>query len=595
MSEPPPSTATVRRPGRLRVVLTNPLALTGLILLTVVLVAFTAAIVVGWVDPHAPLDANLRNLNAPPGSPGHLLGTDNGGRDVFVRLVFATKSTILSAMIALGVAVALGVPSGLIAGYYGGRVDLVLDWLSSLILSLPALVVLMAIIAGLGNSMWITMSALGAMMTPAVFRMIRAQVHAIRSELYIDAAKVAGLHDTRIIARHVFRVVRGPLLLMLTVLSAVAITVQTGLDFIGLGTATVITWGGMLSEGFNALYQNRMLFLWPGMAVSLTVIALFLLGNGIRDALQHSDTRAAPAHRVARRARSAVPAAPADRPAPDEVLCVRDLRIGYPTGDSEPVEVVRDATLALREGRIMGLVGESGSGKTQTAFAVLGLLPRQARLLSGEIWLDGVNLRTLPPTRRERLVRAAIAYVPQEPMSNLDPAFTIGYQLTEPLRARGLNRRAARDRAAALLARTGITDPDRVMRCYPHQISGGMAQRVLIAGAISTEPRILIADEPTTALDVTVQSEILDLLRELRAELSMSILLVTHDLGVVADLCDDVAVMRSGEIVETGSVSEFFGNPRHEYSRELLAAVLDEDHVRTGYTGATSEKAGVRQ
>ncbi|WP_405497293.1 dipeptide/oligopeptide/nickel ABC transporter permease/ATP-binding protein [Nocardia sp. NBC_00511] len=575
--------------------LTNPLAATGLILLTVVLVAFIAALIIGWVDPHSPLDANLRNLNAPLGSPGHLLGTDNGGRDVFVRLVFGTKSTMLSAAIALGVAIVLGVPSGLVAGYYGGRIDLALDWLSSVILALPALLVLMAIIAGLGNSTWITMSALGTMMTPAVFRVIRAQVNAIRSELYIDAAKVAGLRDARIIARHVLGVVRGPLLLMLTVLSAVAITVQTGLDFIGLGNASIITWGGMLSEGFNALYQNRLLFLWPGLAVSITVTALFLLGNGLRDALQHSDTRSTADRGAVRRPRVTLPATPANPPTPEEVLSVRELRIGYPAADSEPVEVVRGASLTLRQGRIMGLVGESGSGKTQTAFAILDLLPRQASLLSGEIWLDGVPMRTMRPAQRERSVRESIAYVPQEPMSNLDPAFTIGYQLTEPLRAGGLSRRAARERAAALLTRTGISDPERVMRCYPHQISGGMAQRVLIAGAISTEPRILIADEPTTALDVTVQSEILDLLRELREELSMSILLVTHDLGVVADLCDDVTVMRAGEIVETASVREFFENPAHEYSRELLAAVLDEDHVRAEYIDAPNTKAGARQ
>ncbi|NNH69279.1 dipeptide/oligopeptide/nickel ABC transporter permease/ATP-binding protein [Nocardia uniformis] len=593
MSEQPPPVTLTRRPTRLRAVLTNPLAVIGLIMLGVVLIAFIAALAIGWVDPHSPLEANLRNLNAPPGSPGHLLGTDNGGRDVFVRLVVATKSTLLSATVALGVAVLLGIPSGLVAGYYGGRIDLALDWLSTLLLSLPGLLVLMAIIAGLGNSMWITMSALGVLMTPGVFRVIRAQVHAIRSELYIDAAKVAGLHDARIIARHVFGMVRGPLLLMLTVLSAVAITVQTGLDFIGLGNPNIITWGGMLSEGFNALFQNQLLFLWPGLALSLTIMALFLLGNGLRDALQPGDTRAAPARRIVRRGHPTDRAAASEPPAADAILCVRDLRIGYPAGDSEPVEVVRGVTLELRKGRIMGLVGESGSGKTQTAFAVLDLLPRQARLLSAQIWLDGVDLRTLTPAQRERLVRESIAYVPQEPMSNLDPAFTIGYQLTEPLRARGLSRGAARERAVGLLARTGIGDPDRVMRCYPHQISGGMAQRVLIAGAISTEPRILIADEPTTALDVTVQSEILDLLRELRTELSMSILLVTHDLGVVADLCDDVAVMRSGEIVETRSVREFFGDPAHDYSRELLAAVPDEDHVRADYVDAASEKAGV--
>jgi peptide/nickel transport system permease protein len=245
--------------------------------------------------------------------------------------------------------------------------------------------------------------------------------------------------------------------------------------------------------------------------------------------------------------------------------------------------VVRGVTFGLHAESTLGLVGESGSGKTQTAFALLDLLPRQARILSGEIWLDGVDLLRLPPEQRERIVRRTVAYVPQEPMSNLDPAFTIGYQLTEPLRARGTGRAAARARAAELLARMGIADPDRVMRSYPHQISGGMAQRVLIAGAVATQPRILVADEPTTALDVTVQSDILDLLRGLQSEMRMAILLVTHDLGVVADLCDDVAVMQDGRVVETAPVDVFFRAPAHEHSRALLAAVPDENHVRPDY------------
>lgn len=593
MTEPLPPAGPAVRPSRLRMLYANPLALTGSVLLTAILCMFVAAIVIGWVAPTAATDADLNNLNAPPGSAGHLLGTDSGGRDVLVRLVVATESTLVSATIALGVAITLGVPAGLIAGYYSGRVDLALDWVSSLILSLPALMVLMAIIAGLGNSMWITMSALGVMMMPGVFRLIRAQVHAIRSELYLDAARVSGLPDSRIIARHVFGVVRAPLLLMLTALSGIAITVQTGLDFIGLGSRDVITWGGMLSEGFNAIHHNPVLFAWPGLAVSLTVLALFLLGNGIRDALQ---TVQAPARPARASAPVAAASAPVDSipPGPDEALCVRDLRIAYPGTTGEPVEVVRGATLTVRAGRTLGLVGESGSGKTQTAFALLDLLPGQARLTSGQIWLDGVDLRTLPAADRERRVRASIAYVPQEPMTNLDPAFTIGFQLTEPLRARGMSRAAARERAAGLLNRMGLPDPDRVMRSYPHEISGGMAQRVLIAGAVSTEPRILIADEPTTALDVTVQSEILDLLRDLQQELGMSILLVTHDLGVVADLCDDVAVMRDGEIIENASVRAFFDSPAHEYSRRLLAAVPDEDRVRPDYSPTADPKADAR-
>ncbi|MGO4256425.1 dipeptide/oligopeptide/nickel ABC transporter permease/ATP-binding protein [Marmoricola sp. RAF53] len=580
------------RPSTFRMILRNPLSRVGVVLLVFVLLALVAAIVIGWVAPNAPWEADLNQLNAPPGTDGHLLGTDSGGRDVLTRLVVATKATLFSGAIALAVAMLLGLPGGLIAGYYGGRVDLAMDWVSSLAMSLPSVIVLLAIISSLGSSMWISMTALGCMMAPAVFRLLRAQVHAVRNDLYIDAAKVAGLSDWRIIARHVFRVVRGPLILMVSVMAGVAITVQTGLDFLGLGDATTITWGGMLSEGFAAMNVNDVLFIWPGLAMALTVAAFFLIASGARDVLQGVDGGAAIASTSAATHLKPVPR-PSEAPPPaEEQLAVRNLVVGYPSGE-KIVEVVRGASLVLRRGRTLGVVGESGSGKTQTAFALLDLLPSQALLLSGEIWLDGTEILSLSPRERERRVRKTIAYVPQEPMSNLDPTFTVGYQLMEPLRARGLGRSEARERAAELLGRMGIRDPERVMASYPHQISGGMAQRVLIAGAVSTEPQILVADEPTTALDVTVQSEILDLLRGLQEEYGMSIVLVSHDLGVIADLCDDVAVMRDGQVVESGPAEEFFAQPRHEYSRMLLAAVPDEHHVRPEYVeDRTSRPSG---
>ncbi|QDQ99111.1 dipeptide/oligopeptide/nickel ABC transporter permease/ATP-binding protein [Tomitella fengzijianii] len=587
-------TTGAHRRRTVRAIVRNPMALSGVLLLVLVLVAFFAAVVIGWVAPEAAFDADLRNVNAPAGSPGHLLGTDSSGRDVLVRLVVATKATMISAAIALGVALAIGIPGGLIAGYYGKGVDRAANWVSNMVMSLPSMVVLMAIISGYGTSMVVTMTALGCMMAPAVFRLIRAQVKAIRNELYIDAAKVSGLRDHRIIARHVLQAVRGPLVLMVTMMSGIAITVQTGLDFIGLGDENTITWGGMLSEGFSALHVNNALLLWPGLAMSLAVAAFFLLGNGVRDALQRSDQPASSRRSGRRRAGAVEPdgheslGAAGTRdgvaaPAEDEIVAVRDLTVRYGADGDDAKDVVSGVTLTLRRGRTLGLVGESGSGKTQSAFALLDLLPGPARLVSGEAWIDGVDVRRLPARERGRRIRDAVAYVPQEPMSNLDPAFTIGSQLIEPMRHRGMTRKDARAKAARLLGRMGIADPQRVMRSYPHQVSGGMAQRVLIAGAISCEPRILVADEPTTALDVTVQREILDILRGLRDEAGMTILLVTHDLGVVADLCDDVAVMRQGRVLEHATVHDFFARPRHEYSRTLLASVPDEEYVRPPY------------
>ncbi|MEU4769798.1 ABC transporter ATP-binding protein [Actinosynnema sp. NPDC023794] len=246
--------------------------------------------------------------------------------------------------------------------------------------------------------------------------------------------------------------------------------------------------------------------------------------------------------------------------------------------------------LDVSEGEVVGLVGQSGSGKSQTAFSVLGILPEGGRVSRGSILLAGTEVVGLSEKGYRALRGDVVAYVPQEPMTNLDPAFTIGSQLVEPMRLRlRLSRKAAAERALELLRQVEIVDPRRVFHAYPHQISGGMAQRVLIAGAMSCDPRLLIADEPTTALDVTVQAEVLELLRRLQAERGLGVLLVTHNLGVVADLCDRVAVMNAGRIVETGSTEQVLAHPSHPYTRTLIDAVLDDAPARPAWVAPRAD------
>jgi peptide/nickel transport system permease protein len=256
----------------------------------------------------------------------------------------------------------------------------------------------------------------------------------------------------------------------------------------------------------------------------------------------------------------------------DVVLSIRGLRMGYPDGPDSVREVLHGIDLDLHRGEIHGLVGESGSGKSQIAFSILGILPKEAVPLGGSIVTGGVDvLRDHTALRAVRGRR--IGYIPQEPMSNLDPSFTIGDQLVYGLRAaRKMSKNLARDRVRSLLERVGISDADRVMKLYPHEISGGMAQRVLICGAIAPDPDIIVADEPTTALDVTVQAEVLELLRELSIERGLAMVLVTHNLGVVADLCATVSVMKDGEIVERGAVEKILGSPENPYTQELLTS-----------------------
>ncbi|RKS05035.1 peptide/nickel transport system permease protein [Nocardiopsis sp. Huas11] len=581
-TEPEHRPAAVRPPGpgrrsaTARRFLVSPQALGSSLVLAaiVVLVVFAPLF-----TTHAPTTADLEDAFGPSGG-GHLLGFDSSGRDVWSRLLYGGRNTLGGALLAVAVALALGVPSGLAAGYYGGWFDSLSNWWVNLVMALPAMVVLLATRAVLGTNVWVLMVVLGVLVAPAFYRLVRGAVAAIRGELYVDAARVFGLRDSRIIARHVLVVVRAPIIIQGALVAGMAIGLQAGLEFLGIGSGDLPTWGAMLNEAFTNIQRAPLFMLWPGLALGLTSAALVLLAASLRDVLEDQGT--APA--TGRRARRGGAGAPTTLDSAGEradLLSVRDLAVTYTLADGSSREVVHGVDLDVRRGEVLGLVGESGSGKTQTAFAVLGLLPEGGRVSRGSVLLDGTEVVGSADKALRNLRGDTVAYVPQEPMSNLDPAFTIGDHLTEPLRVKlGLSRAQARERALDLLRQVEIPDPERTFRSHPHHISGGMAQRVLIAGAVSCDPDLLVADEPTTALDVTVQAEVLALLRRLQAERDMGVLLVTHNLGVVADLCDRVAVMHDGLIVETGTTEQILRDPREDYTRGLLDAVLDDTPAR---------------
>ena len=258
----------------------------------------------------------------------------------------------------------------------------------------------------------------------------------------------------------------------------------------------------------------------------------------------------------------------------DALLAVDGLTVGFATAHGW-VTVVEDVTFSVNTGETVGLVGESGSGKTVTALSLMGLIDRRAgRVTGGTITFDGRDLTALPPDELRRLRGDDLSMIFQEPMSSLNPAFTIGNQIAETVRAhRHVSRAVALRRAVEMLELVGVPDPHRRVNDFPHAFSGGMRQRAMIAMALACEPKLLIADEPTTALDVTIQAQVLDLLRSLQRELGMAVLFVTHDLGVVADLCDRVVVMYAGQVVEQASVTALFARPRHPYTEGLLAAM----------------------
>ncbi|MDX6551968.1 MAG: peptide/nickel transport system ATP-binding protein [Gaiellales bacterium] len=264
----------------------------------------------------------------------------------------------------------------------------------------------------------------------------------------------------------------------------------------------------------------------------------------------------------------------------ESILEVRDLHVEIPLSRGT-VRAVDGASFSVRRGEALGLVGESGCGKSMTLRGILGLLPRPAHITSGEVLLDGENLVTLPRSRMRDLRGTSISMIFQEPMTALNPVMRVGEQIAEgPLAHLGYSRSKARARALELMGLVGIPDPARRAKAYPHELSGGMRQRVMIAIALSCEPKLILCDEPTTALDVTIQDQILKLLLKLRSEFGMSVVFVTHDLAVVAETCQSVAVMYAGQVVETGTVDEVFHQPRHPYTLGLLRSVPDFDLVR---------------
>jgi peptide/nickel transport system ATP-binding protein len=264
------------------------------------------------------------------------------------------------------------------------------------------------------------------------------------------------------------------------------------------------------------------------------------------------------------------------------LLEVEDLSVEFAT-DRGWVPVLDGVTFAVGRGETVGLVGESGSGKTVTSLSILGLLPPESsRVTSGSIRIDGVELVGMPKRKLESMRGDEISMIFQEPMTSLDPAFRVGDQIAEVVRRhRGGSKRAAWRRAVEVLGTVGIPNADSRARSYPHEFSGGMRQRVMIAMALSCEPKLIIADEPTTALDVTIQAQVLDLLRSMRDEFGTAVVFVTHDLGVVADICDRAVVMYAGQVVERSGIDDLYATPHHPYTEALLSA-MPQLTARTG-------------
>ncbi|TFV85394.1 dipeptide/oligopeptide/nickel ABC transporter permease/ATP-binding protein [Microbacterium sp. dk485] len=579
-----------RRQGSPRVVASNrrnlfvdvmrrPLGAGAAVYLAVVVLASALAPVLA---PHDPLKQSLTAVRQGP-SAEYPLGTDALGRDLLSRLLYGGQESLIGVAQALIVALVIAVPLGIASGYFGGWFDRVVMRCIDINMAIPNLIVTLAVLAIFRNSMAAAMVVYGVLVSASAARVIRSAALGVREELYIDAARTTGLGGLQILVRHIFPRTLGVIIVQAAMLSAIALGVQTGLAFLGFGPPPPEpTWGGMVGEASSMLQFHTWMIVPTAGVITLTTLAFGLLGDAVRDAnaegiqrpMRPSTSRSRAARGQAQAARVAAAAAVDPvAPAPaDALLSVRGLTVAFGSGDDETI-VVDGADFDIRRGETVGLVGESGSGKTVTAMAVLGLLAEGGRVVSGRIWFEGADISGYTQAQYRALRGTKMAMISQEPMVALDPAFRIGFQLAEVIRSHNkISWRAARKRAVDLLAAVRLPDPQHVASLYPHQVSGGMAQRVAIAIALAGRPQLLIADEPTTALDVTVQAEILDLLRALQRRMGMAILFVTHDWGVVADICDRAVVLYAGQVVEHATVSEMFRDPLHPYTQALQAS-----------------------
>lgn len=555
----PLSAAALPHTGLLTRLLRRPLAVLALAWLALLMVLALGG---SWLVPLDPLEQDLLAIKQLP-SAEHWLGTDALGRDVFSRTVHGLPITLMGVLEAVLVSAVLSLGLGVSGGYFGGRWDRWVQQYVSLVQSLPTMLILLAVLAVFGQAMLPAMATLGIMGSAGISRVLRSVTLAVREELYIAAARISGLGDAHIIVRHVLPRIVGPVIVQLSLFAAIAVIVQTGISFLGLGVAPPTpTWGGAIFEASASLNDFPWLLVPSGGVVALTVLSFGLLGDGLRDASTESWSRPAVRQKVV--ARQAL--TPGDVPA-DSVLSMRGVTIA--AGDRI---LVHGVDFDLRRGETLGIVGESGSGKTLTSLSLLGLLPPGVHATAGTAVLDGEVIDLSNEKRLAQLRGATVGMIFQEPMAALDPCFTVGHQLAEVVRLQGVPAAEVRAKVIDLLEQVKIPNAADVAARYPHQISGGMAQRVGIARALASEPQILLADEPTTALDVTVQAEILALLRSLGRSRQMAVVLVTHDWGVVADICDRAMVLRHGQVLESASVVDLFHRPQHPYTRALLAA-----------------------
>ena len=545
----------------------------------------------------APCDPVKITQNYQPPTGAHWFGTDNLGRDVFSRVMYGARYSLVIGLSSVLFALVMGAIIGAIAAVSRTWISELIMRLIDIVMSIPGIALAAVCLAILGQSMIGIIISIGVLYVPQIARIVRANIISEYGKDYVRAVIVSGARAPWILLKHVTRNIAAPVMVFTTLSVADAIVFEASLSFINAGIPEPTpTWGNILSSAkAGVIFGYWWQALFPGLAIMITVLCLNILSEGITDAMV-----AAPTAPVAKTAADAEAARKEDRILTDPVAAykeqhdalveslaklraaelkrtdrlqptsteppvieVKDLCIQFPRYGS--VNVVDHLSFSVRPGETMGLVGESGCGKSITSLAIMGLLDPKAKI-SGQILFNGKDLVKLSPKEHNALRGHEIAMVYQDALSSLNPSMLIKTQMKQ-LTSRGGTRSAEE-----LLELVGL-DPKRTLESYPHELSGGQRQRVLIAMALTRDPKLIIADEPTTALDVTVQKQVIDLLNELREKLGFAMVFVSHDLALVAKVAHSITVMYAGQVVEQGSTKEILTDPHHEYTRGLLGSV----------------------
>lgn len=570
-------------------------------LIILVLVALTAifAFVLAPFDPVAIFTAR----QAPGG--GFIFGTDDKGRDILSRMLYGGRYSLIIGFGATGMALVCGSIVGSIAAVARKAVSEIIMRVLDIIMSVPGIALAAVFVTILGNSVPSIIFAIGFMYTPQIARIVRANIVSEYGEDYVRAVIVSGAQAPWILIRHVLRNCIAPIMVFTVTLVADAIIFEASLTFISAGISEPTpTWGNILADARGGVLAGRWWqALYPGLAIMITCLALNILSEGLTDALAaapgapvatedsesrrmddilasnpvraYAEQEAALNRRLS--ALATIEEKRDDRRVPDfsvaPLLQVKDLAISFEShGD---VHVVDGISFDVRPGQCMALVGESGCGKSITTKVIMSLTDPKEHI-SGSVLYKGQDLLKLSKEEHRKLLGHDLAMIYQDALSSLNPSMLISTQMKQ-LTSRGGTRSAEE-----LLELVGL-DPKRTLESYPHELSGGQRQRVLIAMALTRDPSLVIADEPTTALDVTVQKQVIKLLNDLQKKLGFAMIFVSHDLALVAEVASEITVMYAGQLIEQAPTKELLTHPIHEYTRGLLGSVLSiEEGVKEG-------------